>query len=184
VSTEKCSTWKQFRVRSVHCGISAVKKDRSDKVDKGRAFGCAGGTRSRGNRDRTSAGHIRCRAADRIHVPARLAQCVCTVAPLRTAFGKRDGSDKVKVKEDEIGLGIADARLRVGGRRRLLIRQETNRSASNQEGFGETKGTSAVSKGQLFGETKGHKRLKGRRGSLMSVRPQMHTTKDKSVSKV
>jgi hypothetical protein len=49
-----------------------------------------------------------------------------------------------------------------------FLKEETNRTVLNHESFG---------------ETKGHKRLKGQRGSLMSVRPQMHTTKDKSVSK-
>jgi hypothetical protein len=41
------------------------------------------GTRSRANRDRTSASHVRCRASERIRVPARPAQHVHRGVPDR-----------------------------------------------------------------------------------------------------
>jgi len=52
------------------------------------------------------------------------------------------------VKQDEIGMGIADARLRVRRQGKAFIREETNRSVLSRESSGERKGTRAGRKGQ------------------------------------
>jgi hypothetical protein len=43
------------------------------------------------------------------------------------------------VKQDEIGMGIADARLRVRRQAKVFVREETNRSVLNRESFEERK---------------------------------------------
>ena len=45
-------------------------------------------------------------------------------------------------------MGIADTRLRVRRQAKVFIREETNRSILNHEGFGRTKDTSVGRKGQ------------------------------------
>jgi len=62
----------------------------------------------------------------------------------------RDRSDKRKseLKQDEIGMGIADARPRVRRQAKAFLREETNGSVLNRESFGERKGMRAVRKGQ------------------------------------
>ena len=68
----------------------------------------------------------------------------------RADWQKRDRSDKKeegKVKEDEIGIGIAGQGSRVRGQPKFFI-EETNRSILNRENFDETNRTSVRRNGK------------------------------------